>query len=210
MTNMLDPKTERSLQRAIDIGERLIVIVLFAIFAVRLFQTIQLRPYNILAVISEGFSVYFIVVRRAASAVTTRPLDWLAALIGTSLPMFVKAGGEPVMPTAVGTAIMSAGLMLAIWAKASLRHSFGMAAANRGAVCKGPYRGIRHPMYAGYILVYLGFFLNNPLFWNIAIYGTAIAFQIARIMAEERILTLDPKYADYRTHVRHRLVPGVF
>ena len=114
------------------------------------------------------------------------------------------------MPTAVGTAIMSAGLVLAIWAKASLRHSFGMAAANRGAVCEGPYRGIRHPMYAGYILVYLGFFLNNPLFWNIAIYGTAIAFQIARIMAEERILALDPKYADYRAHVRHRLVPRVF
>lgn len=210
MTKALDPKTERRLQRAIDIGERLIVIMLFVIFAERLLQTIHLRPYNILAVISEGFSVYFIVVRRAASAVTTRPLDWLAALIGTSLPMFVKAGGEPVMPTAVGTAIMSAGLMLAIWAKASLRHSFGVAAANRGPVSGGPYRGIRHPMYAGYILVYLGFFLNNPLFWNIAIYGTAIAFQIARIMAEERILTLDPKYADYRAHVRHRLVPGVF
>jgi protein-S-isoprenylcysteine O-methyltransferase Ste14 len=210
MKNSLDPKTERRLQRAIDIGERLIVISLFAIFVVRISHTIQMRPYNILAVISEGFSVYFIVVRRAASAVTMRPLDWLAALIGTSLPMFVHAGGEPLMPPAIGTVFMSAGLMLAIWAKASLRHSFGMAAANRGPVSSGPYRGIRHPMYAGYILVYLGFFLNNPLLWNIAIYGTAIAFQIARIMAEERILTLDSKYADYRAHVRHRLVPGVF
>ncbi len=210
MTKALDPKTERRLQRAIDIGERLIVIFLFAIFAERLFQTIHLRPYNILAIISEGFSVYLIVVRRAASAVTMRPLDWVAALIGTSLPMFVRAGGESVMPTAIGTAIMSAGLMLAIWAKASLRHSFGMAAANRGPVSGGPYRGIRHPMYAGYILVYVGFFLNNPLVWNIAIYASAIAFQVARIMAEERILTLDPKYADYRSQVRHRLVPGIF
>lgn len=210
MTNALDPKMERRLQRAIDIGERMFVVLLFVIFAERIFHTIQLRPYNILAVISEGFSVYFIVVRRTASMVTMRPLDWLAALIGTSLPMFVRAGGEPSMPAVVGTVVMSAGLMLAIWAKASLRHSFGMAAANRGPVSGGPYRGIRHPMYAGYMLVYLGFFLNNPLVCNIAIYASAIAFQIARIMAEERILTLDPKYADYRSQVRHRLVPGVF
>jgi len=210
MINAMDPKVERRLQRVIDIGERLFLVFLFATFLVRLSHTILLRPYNILAIISEGLGVYFIMVRRGASAVTFRPLDWFMALMGTTLPMFARAGGEPLMPTAIGTMIMFAGLMLTIWAKASLRQSFGIAAANRGPVSEGPYRGIRHPMYAGYILVYVGFSLNNPLLWNAAIYGAGIAFQIARIMAEERILTQDPKYADYRTHVRHRLVPGVF
>ena len=210
MTSAMDPKTERRLQRMIDISERVFLALLFLAFVVRLSHTIFLRPYNILAIISEGMGVYFIMVRRGASAVTLRPLDWFAALMGTTLPMFAQAGGQPLMPAAIGTTIMFTGLMLAIWAKASLRHSFGIAAANRGAISEGPYRGVRHPMYAGYILVYVGFSLNNPLLWNAAIYGAGIAFQIVRIMAEERVLTQDPKYADYRTHVRHRLVPGVF
>jgi len=210
MTDILDPQTERRLQRALDIGERLFVGFLFAIFLVNLSHTILLRPYNILAIISEGMTVYFIVVRRSALAMTTRPLDWFAALTGTALPMFIKAGEVSLAPPIVGTVIMSVGLTLAIWAKASLRQSFGVAAANRGPVSRGPYCGVRHPMYAGYFLVYVGFFLNNPLLWNAAIYIASVGFQIARIMAEERVLTLDRKYADYRAQVRYRLVPGVF
>ena len=139
-----------------------------------------------------------------------RPLDWLVALLGTAFPMFVVAGGEPLLPPTIGSGIMSIGVMLVIWAKASLRHSFGMAAANRGPVKEGPYRGIRHPMYAGYMMVYVGFFLDNPLAWNAAVYVLGVGFQIARIMVEERVLTLDPKYADYRSHVLYRLVPGIF
>lgn len=210
MTNVMDPKMELRLQRMIDIGERLFLAILFMSFLVGLSHTILLRPYNILVIISEGLGVYFIMVRRGASAMTSRPSDWFVALMGTTLPMFARAGGEAFMPTAIGTAIMFVGLMLVVWAKASLRHSFGIAAANRGPVSEGPYRGIRHPMYAGYILVYLGFCLNNPLAWNAVICGAGVAFQIGRIMAEERVLTQDPKYADYRVHVRHRLVPGVF
>ena len=210
MTTAMDPKTEWRLQRMIDFCERLFLVILFVTFLIRLSHTILLRPYNILVIISEGLGVYFIMVRRGASAVTLRPLDWFMALVGTTLPMFARPGGEAFMPTTIGTALMFAGLMLTIWAKASLRQSFGIAAANRGPVSRGPYRGIRHPMYAGYILVYVGFSLNNPLVWNVVIYGASIAFQIGRIMAEERVLTQDPKYANYRAHVRHRLVPGVF
>jgi protein-S-isoprenylcysteine O-methyltransferase Ste14 len=210
MTKALDPGTERRLQGMLDLAERLFVAILFMVFVTRIFHTILLRPYNMLAVISEGLGVYFIVMRRPGSAMTTRPLDWLVALLGTTFPMFVFAGGEPLLPPMIGTAIMSIGVMLVIWAKASLRHSFGMAAANRGPISEGPYRGIRHPMYAGYILVYMGFFLNNPLAWNTVVYILAIGFQIARILVEERVLTQDPKYADYRSHVLYRLVPGIF
>lgn len=210
MSGDLNPHTERRLQIAIDLGERLFVLMLFATFAVRLSHTIILRPYNLLAVISEGIAVYFIVIRRPASVVTLKPLDWIAALLGTALPMFVRAGGQPVLLPALGTVIMSAGVLLAIWAKLSLRLSFGMTAANRGPVSIGPYRGIRHPMYAGYITVYVGFLLNNPLKWNLGIYASALVLQITRILAEEAILRSDPLYARYQKQVRYRLVPGIF
>lgn len=210
MSIEISSRTERNLQLAIDLGERLFALVLFATFAARLSQTIDLRPYNLLVILSEGLVVYFIIIRRQAQVVTMRPLDWLAALLGTALPMLFGAGGQVFVPAVIGTSVISAGLLLAIWAKINLRKSFGIAAANRGTVIQGPYRGIRHPMYAGYIMVHTGFLLNNPIQWNVFIYVTATISQIVRILAEERVLTMDPQYADYRRHVRYRLLPGVF
>ena len=210
MSGELRPQTESRLQLAIDLSERLFVLLLFATFAVRLSHTIILRPYNLIAILSEALVAYLIIVRRPSDIVTLRPLDWVAALIGTALPMFVRAGGQSMTSPAIGTTLMSAGLLLAIWAKISLRQSFGIAAANRGPVNRGPYRCIRHPMYAGYMIVYVGFFLTNPLVWNLGAYAAAILFQIARILAEEKILNLDPQYAAYLRQVRYRLLPGVF
>jgi len=210
MSNELNPQTEGHLQLAIDLSERAFVLLLFATFVVRLSHTILLRPYNLIAIFSEALVAYLIVVRRPSVIVTLRLSDWIAALVGTALPMFARAGGQSLIVTAVGTTLMSGGLLLAIWAKISLRESFGIAAANRGPVGGGPYRWIRHPMYAGYIIVYVGFFLNNPLLWNLGVYVAGIAFLIMRILAEERILSLDPQYSDYRTGVRYRLLPGIF
>jgi protein-S-isoprenylcysteine O-methyltransferase Ste14 len=210
MTAPLNQRTERSLQLAIDLGERLFVLLLFASFLVRLSHTLGLRPYNLIVLISEGLVAFFIVIRRGTTDVTMRPLDWVVALAGSVLPMLARADGRPLFPTIVGTVLMFAGLSFAIWAKATLRESFGVAAANRGPVNGGPYRGLRHPMYAGYIVVYIGFFLNNPLGWNLALYAVTIVLMIGRILAEENILSRDPIYANYRRHVRYRLLPGVF
>jgi protein-S-isoprenylcysteine O-methyltransferase Ste14 len=209
LTKPLSPRAERSLQTAIDLGERLFVLLLFATFAVRLSHSLGIRPYNLLALLSEALVATFILIRRTTDAVTMRPLDWVVALAGTALPMTVRAGGQPLLPPFAGTVLMFAGLSLAVWAKAILRRSFGIAAANRGAVSSGPYRLIRHPMYAGYFLVFAGFLLNNPSIWNLAIYLLAVVCLIVRIFAEEIVLTNDPTYAAYRQRVRYRLAPGV-
>lgn len=209
MTTPLSPRAERSLQIAIDLGERLFVLLLFATFAVRLSQSLGIRPYNLLALLSEGLVATLILIRRNTDAVTMRPLDWVVALAGTALPMTVRPSGQPVLPALAGTVLMFAGLSLALWAKATLRRSFGIAAANRGSVITGPYCLVRHPMYAGYFLVFAGFLLNNPSIWNLAIYLLAVVCLIVRIFAEEVVLTNDPAYAAYRQRVRYRLAPGV-
>lgn len=210
MSAQLNPRTERHLQRAVDVGERIFILVLFATFVVSVWSSFALKPFNFLAVLSEGLVVYFILVRRDAALFTMRPFDWAIALGGTSLAMFVRAGGTPLLPTIVGTVLMLGGVLLAIFSKLTLRRSFGVAAANRGVVCNGPYRFVRHPMYAGYVLVYAGFYLNNPLARNLAIYGATLVLLVARVLAEERVLTKDPAYAAVMSRVHYRLVPGVF
>ena len=102
------------------------------------------------------------------------------------------------------------GVFLNLSAKLTLRRSFGVVAANRGVKIGGPYRLIRHPMYAGYTLTQLGFLLSGPTLWNLGLYGLALSLQIARILAEERILSNDPAYAEMSGRVRYRLVPYVF
>jgi len=101
-------------------------------------------------------------------------------------------------------------MMFSIWGKLALRRSFGFAAANRGLVATGPYNVVRHPIYAGYLLVYLGFFILNPLAWNAAVYGATMVFFVLRIRAEERVLALDPAYAAFMQRVRYRVAPGLF
>jgi protein-S-isoprenylcysteine O-methyltransferase Ste14 len=65
-------------------------------------------------------------------------------------------------------------------------------------------------MYAGYILTHIGFLVINPTAWNTAVYLFAFVFQIGRILAEERVLDRDPRYQEYASAVRFRLLPGVF
>jgi protein-S-isoprenylcysteine O-methyltransferase Ste14 len=96
------------------------------------------------------------------------------------------------------------------YAKLILRRSFGIAPANRGIKITGPYRLMRHPMYAGYLAVHLGVLAVMFSWWNLAIYAIGWAAQIKRLMAEERLLGEDADYRDYMAKVRWRLIPGVF
>jgi protein-S-isoprenylcysteine O-methyltransferase Ste14 len=210
VTVILISRLERGLQLTIDFGERIFVLLLFATLLARLSHTIGVRPYNILMLLSEGLIAFFVIVRRPAQNVTMRPLDWAIALAGTAVAMFVQAGGQPLLPKLVGTVLMFAGLLLAIWAKLSLRRSFGIAAANRGAIVAGPYRLIRHPMYSGYLIVYVGFLLNNPLLWNFCIYTITGLLLVVRLHAEESVLKTDPVYDAYSSRVRFRLIPALF
>ena len=102
------------------------------------------------------------------------------------------------------------GLAIHVGAKLSLLRSFGIVAADRGVKRRGLYAVMRHPMYAGYILTHIGFLLASPSWWNLGVYVMAWSFLIARIFAEEKVLSANPDYQGYMTGVSYRLLPGVF
>jgi len=94
--------------------------------------------------------------------------------------------------------------------KLVLRRSFGIAPANRGVKVSGPYRFVRHPMYAGYLLSNIGMFLLMPSPINLAIYAIGWTAPILRLLAEERLLAQDETYRDFQQTTRFRLIPGLF
>lgn len=78
-------------------------------------------------------------------------------------------------------------------------------------VREGPYGIVRHPMYAGLVLVMLG--VAAWLGSGAAMIAVAVPTFILclRIVLEERMLRARlPGYADYAREVRWRLLPGVW
>ncbi|MCB5174487.1 methyltransferase family protein [Microvirga lenta] len=196
----------------LDMVERAIAAAFFGFFALRLLNAYleTETPIYLLLLFSECLVVGFLLVRRTTSDVSLRPSDWCVAVAGTTLPLLVTAGGEPLVDGSISAVFMLIGLGLNIWAKLSLRRSFGIVAANRGVKTRGPYSFIRHPMYFGYVVTQVGFLLFNPTLWNLMIYAAAFMLQVLRISAEERTLSRDPQYEAYAESVRYRLIPGVF
>jgi protein-S-isoprenylcysteine O-methyltransferase Ste14 len=166
---------------------------------------------GIILLVSESLPVFLILTRRAANAMSDRPLDWILALIGTIFPLLaMPVGAHPLVPAAASGALMLTGLYVQISAKAILGRSFGLIAANRGIKVAGPYRIVRHPIYAGYIITHVGFLLSFPSLWNFGLYSTQMVVQIVRLLREEHLLKQDPSYQIYAANVRYRLFPMIF
>ena len=101
-------------------------------------------------------------------------------------------------------------MFIQISTKVALGVSFGLVAANRGVRVSGPYRFVRHPMYAGYVITHVGLCSAMPSAINALLYVCALSLQIVRIKREERVLMQDQQYRDFSARVRYRLLPGVF
>jgi protein-S-isoprenylcysteine O-methyltransferase Ste14 len=205
--------TEYTRGRALDLVERVLVLGLYGWLVARIVAAIHRHGAsagNLLLLVSEGLVLVFVLARRRTDDVSRRPLDWLLALSATSSSMFVVVSPASPVPPAVGATVLVTGVVVQLHAKIALGRSFGCVPANRGLRVSGPYRLVRHPMYAGYLLSDVGFALMNPCAWNAWVYAATYVLQIARLLAEERLLDRDDAYARYRAVVRYRLIPGVF
>jgi protein-S-isoprenylcysteine O-methyltransferase Ste14 len=84
-------------------------------------------------------------------------------------------------------------------------------ATGQPVIDSGPYRVIRHPMYAGYLLVAAATPLALGSYWAELAFVPLAALVTARLLAEERFLAARlPGYAEYMARTAHRLIPGVF
>ena len=190
--------------------ETAFLTALLAWQASRLWPAIGHDPTNIALLVSDALPVVLVLFGRRAQAVTQKPIDWITAYGATLAPILLAPGGEPIANTQLCGALMVLGLILSLYGKLSLARSFGLVAANRGVHRLGPYRVVRHPIYAAYLVTQLGFVLINPTFNNIALVAAGLALQVIRLKAEEDLLGQDPVYASYMTKVPYRLAPGVF
>jgi protein-S-isoprenylcysteine O-methyltransferase Ste14 len=78
-------------------------------------------------------------------------------------------------------------------------------------VSDGPYRYVRHPMYSGALLLFIGGPMLLGSQWALVGSALMIVLLILRIQGEERVLLQDlPGYEAYTQKVKYRLFPGLW
>ena len=202
-------RSDAAAARLLDRAEQVLVLLLWSALVARVLASSNGHAW--MAAASEAAVLVLVLVRRPGQAISRRAGDWMMALAATIAPLLIMPGPD-LLPRLVPLAevLVVTGNVLQLAAKCALRRSFGIAPAHRGLKTGGPYGLVRHPMYAGYLLVHIGILMLMPSLLNAAIYAIGWVAQLHRIAAEEALLREDEAYRAYCARVRWRLVPGVF
>jgi protein-S-isoprenylcysteine O-methyltransferase Ste14 len=159
----------------------------------------------------EMWIVAAYLVRRPARVLSQRPLDWLLAFGGTFGGVLLRpSGAHPHWGVVAGFDLQMIGLTICVASFLTLGRSFGFAAADRGLVQRGPYLLVRHPIYASYFFLQIGYLLQSLSIQNALIIVFICSCNIGRAVVEERLLVTSSRYEEYRLRVPWRLMPGVW
>jgi protein-S-isoprenylcysteine O-methyltransferase Ste14 len=78
-------------------------------------------------------------------------------------------------------------------------------------VSTGPYAIVRHPMYSGALVMFVGTPLALGSWWGLLVLIPTTAIVARRLLLEEEFLSRNlPGYEAYRREVRFRLVPSIW
>jgi protein-S-isoprenylcysteine O-methyltransferase Ste14 len=130
-------------------------------------------------------------------------LFFLAYRLPPLLPPAWRDSLAPVgvqVPCAIASLFFgAAGSLIAVWGIVSLGRSFGIFVAVRKVVLAGPYRYVRHPIYSGYVLIWLGIVLANLSIAIVVLVAMHTLLMIYRARLEERRLA--EASPEYRAHL---------
>jgi protein-S-isoprenylcysteine O-methyltransferase Ste14 len=139
-------------------------------------------------------------------------LIWLVAI---GLDRRAQASDVPIVLQALGLAmyLLSNAFIMWVFRVNSFAAPVVKVQAERHhrVVSSGPYAFVRHPMYSGIMLFFVGVPLLLGSWWGVAIAPVFAVLFAIRARIEERALVEGlPDYADYAARVRYRLVPGLW
>jgi len=124
----------------------------------------------------------------------------------SAMPMSVRAIGTAAVGTAIGV----------IWWCGAANHFLSASSriqSERGhtVVQHGPYRFVRHPLYASRMVLIFGVALMLGSWLALVPAAVNALLLVLRTLLEDRLLTAElPGYRRYATHVPARLVPGLW
>lgn len=135
-------------------------------------------------------------------AIIVSALDWRFGWSGVSLPIIV-----------LGNVFVATGLLLTLVVMMQNRFAASTIRTmdDQQVISTGLYGIVRHPMYAGALIMSVGIPLALGSYWGLLIVLVVVPVLVMRINDEEQMLVGElAGYADYRQKVRFRLIPGIW
>lgn len=119
----------------------------------------------------------------------------------SSVPAWLSLIGDVLVASGLGIAMLV--IVQNSYAAATVRVEAGQT-----LVSSGLYSYVRHPMYAGNVIMMVGIPLALGSYWGLLFVIPGAALLVARIVDEEKLLTAElTGYREYSQRVRYRLVP---
>ncbi len=152
--------------------------------------------------------------RRGPAVATSHSVTAHAAAVAATwlpfaLPLLHRAPPGTVVQ-AVSDVLLVCGTSWSVWSLRFLGRNVSVLAQARDVVDRGPYRWVRHPLYAGEIVSSLGVAMAMNSLAAVAVWLVLCALQVYRALREEQVLLQAlPQYRTYRSHTA-AMLPGVF
>ncbi len=139
-------------------------------------------------------------------------LLWFVA-IGLDKRLHASDIAVPVQALGLAMLLISTGFVMWVMRENSFASPVVKLQTERGhrVVSSGPYAFVRHPMYSGSVLFFVGAPLLLGSWWGVAMSPLfAVLFAIRAKIEERALIAGLPGYADYTKRVRFRLLPGLW
>ena len=123
---------------------------------------------------------------------------------GTTMPLALHVAGLALVAVALG---------LAVWVLATNAFAARVVRIQeqQRVISGGPYRYVRHPMYSGTVLAWVGTALALGSWWMLLPAAAGIALFVWRTRHEDATLQEKlPGYVEYAQQTRYRLLPKVW
>ena len=206
-----------------DVGRILMVPAACGILfldVVSLFHTGTSRGTDPLRLVGAVLALAFYLVliwcylRRGPATATSRSFSaHVVAIAATWLPFalpLVRGVSPGPVQQAVSDVLIVCGAGWSVWSLRFLGRNVSVLAQARAVVDQGPYRWVRHPLYAGEIVSSLGVAIAMNSLAALGCWLVLCCMQVYRALREEQVLLgALPDYRDYRMRTA-ALVPGLF
>ena len=143
-------------------------------------------------------------------------LAGLVFLVTLAVPGLDKRFGWSHLPLTVsfgGDSMIAIGFLIVFLTFRENTYTAGMIEIAEGqrVIDSGPYSIVRHPMYAGALILIAGIPLALGSWWGLIPAVLIVPVLVWRLMREEAFLAANlAGYAGYRGRVRYRLAPAVW
>ena len=120
------------------------------------------------------------------------------------MPFYVAIAGDILI-------VVSFYIMFVVFRENTFASATIQIAEGQKVISTGLYAHVRHPMYAGGSLLFIGTPLALGSYWGLLAFAVVLPALICRLLDEEKFLAKNlPGYVEYCSSVHWRLIPGVF